>query len=111
MGPPQINFGRVKVGSTSRVRFVDVVNRGRNQGTATISGIQMRSQLMGVASGFVIDGSKSTCAMGTALARGKRCRVAITFTPPSEGIESDNLVISGNVTNSGQAIGMVGIGK
>jgi hypothetical protein len=111
MGPPQINFGKVKVGSTSRVRFVQIANPKRNRGMATISGMQLSSQMIGASGGFTIEGSKSTCATGTGLARGKWCWVAVTFTPPSEGITSDNLMIWGNVTNSGHSIGMVGIGK
>jgi hypothetical protein len=78
---------------------------------ATISGMQLSSQMIGASGGFTIEGSKSTCATGTGLARGKWCWVAVTFTPPGEGIASDNLMIWGNVTNSGYSIGMVGTGK
>jgi len=111
LAPSLLNFGKVKVGSTSAVKFVNVVNPHKNKGAATISGIELRSQMIGYNSGFAIDASKSTCAVGTALARGKKCRVAITFTPPSVGIEADNLMITGNVTNSGAPIELLGMGK
>lgn len=111
LAPMHLNFGKVKVGRTSPVKFVNVVNPPKNKGAATINGVGLRSQMMGSSSGFTIEGSMSTCAMGTVLARGKRCRIALTFTPPAVGIESDNLMITGNVTNSGQPIELLGIGK
>ncbi len=104
-----INFGRIKVGQTSGVRFVEVANK--NKGSAMPAAIELRSMVLGYVSGFVIDEVKSTCKVGAAIARGKSCKVAITFTPPGLGAYADNVLLTGNLTNSGQPVGLSGTGK
>jgi hypothetical protein len=76
-----------------------------------IAGIELRSQMLGYTSGFAIDAAKTTCTTGAPIARGKSCKVAITFTPPGIGAYADNLMLTGNITNSGQPVGLTGTGK
>ncbi len=111
IAPAEIHFGKVKVGETRATRFAIVTNPRKNSGSATIAIIELRSQTMGNTTGFVIDDAKTTCKAGTPLARGKSCRVAITFTPPGIGAYSDQLMLTANVTNSAQPIGLTGVGK
>jgi len=106
IAPPSINFGRPQVSQTSAVRFVTVANPARNKVAAMITGIDLPS-----GSGFAIDTARSTCTAGMSLARGKSCRVAITFTPPGGGAFSDNLAVTGNFNNSGQLVGLLGTGR
>jgi len=106
VAPKVINFGRVKAGATSGVRFVRIANPARNKLIAMVIAIDFSG-----GSGFEIDAARSTCTAGTALARGKVCRIALTFTPPGVGAFADNLTITGNFTNSGTPVGLLGTGR
>jgi hypothetical protein len=110
--PMGLNFHRVKVGKTSAPKLVNVMNPKKNRGSVTITGLALNSQLVGQPSaGFAIDNPTTTCAIGGVIERGKSCRVGITFAPPSIGTKHDSLVITGNVTNSGQPVALDGIGN
>jgi hypothetical protein len=103
--PASINFGRVKAGASSAVRFVTVANPAKDKVSAMITDIGFRAG----GNGFAIDQARTTC--GATLAKGKICRVGITFTPPGVGAYSDNFMVTGNFTNSGQIVGLLGSGK
>ena len=111
IAPAQINFGRVKVGATSAERLVRLVNPARNKSPVMITSLGLQSQVTaGPATGFAIDGARSSCQVGDAIARGKSCRVYMSFTPPAQGGSSDNLVVTGNFTNSGYHVALFGLG-
>ncbi len=111
MLPVRMNFRGVRVGKTSAPKLVQVINPKRNQGAVTITGVVLASHISGTPSGFAIDLAKSSCAMGGSIARGKKCRVAITFAPLNGGAKTDSLLITGNVSNSGQPVSLAGVGR
>jgi hypothetical protein len=112
IAPPGIVFRGVRVGKSSGFRAVALVNPATNKGPATITGIALQSQLSSLApTGFVIQTARSTCAAGSAIARGKRCRILMSFAPVKGGTALDSLVITGNFFNSGQPVALIGTGR
>jgi hypothetical protein len=111
MLPVRMNFHRVQVGKTTAPKSIAVLNPKRNKSAVMITGVALASQKSGTPSGFAIDLAKSSCVAGGSLARGKKCRVAITFTPMSGGAKTDSVVITGNVSNSGAPVSLEGVGK
>ena len=107
IAPAQINFGRVRVGTTSVEHLVRLVNPARNKSPLMITSLGLASA---PASGFEIDSLKSSCHVGDSIASGRSCTVFIAFAPPGQGASSDNLVVTGNFTNSGHHLPLVGIG-
>jgi hypothetical protein len=109
--PPHKNFGGVKVGTTGVEHLILFVNPERNTGPLMITSLGLESQMTGeAATGFEIEGLKSSCHVGDSIARGKSCTVYIVFAPPARGPWSDNLVITGDFTNSGYHIALFGLG-
>jgi hypothetical protein len=112
IGPPGVGFGRVWVGRRSGLKAVGLVNPRSNKGPATITGIALRSQInQSAPTGFAIQTGRSTCAAGSSIALGKGCRVFMTFTPLIKGNVIDGLVITGNFSNSGHPVALIGTGR
>ena len=107
IAPAKIDFGQVRVGTTSVEHLVRLVNPARNKSPLMITSLGLASA---PASGFEIDGNKSSCHVGDSIARGKSCTVYIAFAPPAQGAYSDNLVVTGNFTNSGHHLPLFGTG-
>ncbi|HVN27319.1 MAG TPA: hypothetical protein VMT64_02475, partial [Candidatus Binataceae bacterium] len=101
-----IHFGPVKIGITS-LEHINIANPEHNKVSALITGIAFRSG----GNGFAVDQSRTTCMSGGAIAPGKACRIAITFTPPGLGTFADNVIITGDFTNSGALVGLHGTGR
>ena len=78
-----------------------------------LTGLTLESQMMARPgrTGFSIDSAKSSCKAGGSIARGKNCRVLIDFAPTAAGAAADNLIVTGNFTNSGQRVPLLGIGR
>lgn len=112
IAPQAINFRKVKVGKSSGLRAVAIVNSRTNKGAAAITTVALESQIGGTpATGFMIDAAKSTCHEGSTIALGKGCKVFLSFAPVKSGGAQDALVLDGNFDNSGQLVSLVGDGK
>jgi hypothetical protein len=112
IGPPGINFRKVRLGKSSGLRTVALVNPHTNKGPATITAIALQSQISAQApTGFAVQISRSTCAGGGSIALGKGCKIFVTFAPVGDGTVIDSLVITGNFSNSGQPVALIGTGK
>ena len=111
IAPAQINFGRVRVSRTSAERLVRLANPARNKSPIMITSLGLESQMVSEpATGFSIDNARSSCHAGDSIARGKSCTVYISFMPPAQGASSDNLVVTGDFTNSGYHVALFGLG-
>jgi hypothetical protein len=112
IGPPGVGFPKIKVGKSSGLRTIRIVNPRKNRGPATISGIGLESQQDDEpTTGFTIQTAKSTCSVGDSIALGKECLIRVTFAPLRTGPVVDGLVVTGNFDNSGFRIGLAGTGK
>ena len=103
--PSRLNFREHRVKAIGP-RFVSIANL-HNSGTATINNVSLASQKTPHASEFQID-KRSTCVTGTALPKGKSCKVGINFAPSSAISTSDSIVLEYNGTNSPQSIPLTG---
>jgi Abnormal spindle-like microcephaly-assoc'd, ASPM-SPD-2-Hydin len=99
--PASINFGTVKVGSSSSVKAVTVTNV--SGGTITISGIMI--------SGTDPTDFSETNNCGKSLAAGKTCTVSVTFTPTTTGALSGNVTVKDTDPTSPQKILLAGTGS
>jgi hypothetical protein len=112
IGPPGVGFPKIKVGKSSGLRTIRIVNPRKNRGPATISGIGLESQQDDEpTTGFTIQTAKSTCSVGDSIALGKECLIRVTFAPLRTGPVVDGLVVTGTFDNSGFRIGLAGTGK
>ncbi len=93
--PKALKFAKRALGKQSPRKFVTMTNPKKNKAAVSLTGIALQSQN----SGFAIDAQKTTCIAGQAVAAGKKCRVAIVFSPATSGPTSNNLSITGNMTN------------
>jgi hypothetical protein len=110
--PPGINFRKVRVGKSSGLKAVSLINPRKNKGALTIAAVALQSQISGFApTGFTIQSARSTCFGGSSIALGKGCKVFLTFAPVKSGTAIDSVVITGNFDNSGQPVALVGVGK
>jgi hypothetical protein len=98
--PASVNFGTVKVGTTSAVKKVTVQNV--SSGTITISSIAVGGTDPG---DFA---QTNTC--GKSLAAGKSCVVSATFTPAATGVRSGNVTVKDTDPTSPQKILLSGTG-
>ncbi len=105
--PASLKFPKKKSGTHTAPKFVTVKNPRKDQITISITGVALQS----ANAGFSIDSAKTTCAPGGSIAAGKSCRVAIIFAPVLSGPASDTLLVTGNMTNSGAAVTLAGIGR
>ena len=99
--PASVNFGTVKVGTSSAPKNVTVANV--SSGTITFSGA------FSIGGANVADFSQTnTC--GSSLAAGKACTVTVTFTPQATGSRSGNVTIKDTDPTSPQKITLSGTG-
>ena len=99
--PASVNFGSVKVGTTSAPKSVTVANVGST--TLTITSVNIGGTNTG---DFALTGN--TC--GSSLAAGANCKVTMTFTPTATGSRSGNVTIKDNDPVSSQKILLSGTG-
>jgi Cep192 domain 4 len=99
--PRELNFGKVKVGNSSRPKFITLTNRNK---------IDMGIQDMSSANpDFQVDSLKTTC--GFSLTHGKSCKIAVVFTPSTQGKEPPStLDITDDAKGSPQGIKLTGLG-
>jgi hypothetical protein len=98
-----LNF-KVKVGRSSKAKFVKIKNPKNNRGDATIF-----SFATGNKAAFKVSVATTTCRRS--LPKGKTCKVGVTFTPTSVGTQADTLDITDNGDNSPQHVPLSGVGK
>jgi hypothetical protein len=99
--PASVNFGSVKVGTSSAAKKVTVQNV--SPGTITFSGITVGGTDPG--------DFTQTNNCGTSLAAGKGCTVTVTFTPTTTGSRSGNVTIKDTDPTSPQKILLAGTGS
>ena len=92
-----LNFGRVKVGTTSPAHSVYVMN---NQSVA------VSFTNVAASSGFAV--ASNTCS--GSLAAKSRCTVGVTFSPSATGSATGTLTITDNASNSPQTMTLKGTG-
>ncbi|MGA7559459.1 MAG: choice-of-anchor D domain-containing protein [Terriglobales bacterium] len=98
--PTSLTFKKTAVGTTSKAKDVTVENSGN--ATLDITSI--------AASGdFAIVVSSKPC--GSTLAAGKKCKIAVTFTPEQTGTLTGDVTITDNAPNSPQQVPLTGTGK
>ena len=99
--PPSVNFGTVKVGTTSAPHSVTVTNT--ESATLGLTSITIGGTNTG---DFTLTGN--TC--GSTLASGASCTVTITFTPTATGSRSGNVTVKDNDSSGSQKIPLSGTG-
>lgn len=104
VNPKAVGFPAVKVGNSSPARVVTLGNPASNKNAAIIESFSTSD------SQFSVDDSTTTCTRGT-LPAGTACKIGLTFTPSSEGVQTATLTISDNAVNSPQTITLKGTGK
>ena len=102
--PQAISFGRHKLGTTSAIRMVTIVNPRVNKAPLLIDGLSM------TAGQFAIDAARTTCVNGLSLARGKSCHVGLQFAPTSSGAQSTTLVVTDSSSNGPHQVVLKGTG-
>lgn len=100
--PPSVNFGSVKVGTTSAPKSIIVTNEGIT--TLTFTSIAIGGTNIG---DFALAGN--TC--GSSLAAGASCTVTVTFTPAATGSRSGNVTFKDSDPETGQKIVLSGTGS
>jgi hypothetical protein len=101
IAPASLNFGTVKVGTTSPAKKISVMNLGSI--SVTISSIAIGGTNAGDFS------QKNTC--GNALAAGASCAISVTFTPTATGARSGILMITDSDPGSPQKVTLGGTGN
>ena len=94
-----MNFGTVKVGTTSSSKSVTLTN---HQSTALSF-----SSSIAVTAGFTI--SNNTC--GGSVAAGANCSVSVKFSPAASGAASGTLTLTDSAANSPQVVMLSGTGQ
>jgi hypothetical protein len=103
ISPSMLNF-KVKVGKSSKAKFVKIKNPKNNSGDATILSFETGNK-----AAFKVSVATTTCRRSLPI--GKTCKIGVTFTPISVGTQADTLDITNNADNSPQHVPLSGIGK
>lgn len=101
VAPGSLNFGTVKVGTTSAAKTVTVTNNQKTALTITSVGFNGPD-----ASDYA---ETNTC--GSSLAAGAKCTVSVTFTPKATGSRPANLLVADSATTSPQKVKIAGTGN
>jgi Abnormal spindle-like microcephaly-assoc'd, ASPM-SPD-2-Hydin len=101
VSPASLNFGTVKVGTSSPAKKISVMNLGST--SVSISSIAVGGTNAG---DFA---QKNTC--GSALAANASCSISVTFTPTAVGTRSASLTITDSDPGSPQKVTLGGIGN
>ena len=101
LSPTSLNFGNVKVGTTSAPKTVTLTNTGT--GPLSISSI-------GIAGTNSADFSQ-TNNCGASVAAGAKCSISLTFKPSVIGSRVAALAIADNASGSPQQVSLKGNGK
>ncbi len=101
LSPPSLSFARVRVGSTSRPKFVTI---------GVPKGQQVWTRITSVTGSGVFTAAQ-TCA-GRWIGPGKTCRFGVTFSPTAAGsVGPLTLTVIDSALNSPQTASLVGTGK
>jgi hypothetical protein len=101
LNPTSLNFGTVKVGTTSAAKTVNVTNNMKT--TLTITAIGFNGP-------DAADYSQTnTC--GTSLASAAKCTISVTFKPKATGSRPANLILTDSATTSPQKVKIIGTGN
>jgi hypothetical protein len=101
LNPTSLNFGTVKVGTTSAAKTVNVTNNMKT--TLTITAIGFNGP-------DAADYSQTnTC--GTSLAAAAKCTISVTFKPKATGSRPANLILTDSATTSPQKVKIIGTGN
>jgi hypothetical protein len=103
--PPRILFGPRKVGTSTKSRFVDVVNPIRSKESITLGSMATGT------SQFQIDSTTTTCTNGQVLTKRERCRIGVIFSPSATGLQTDTLTIQSNAANQPRTVHLQGRGR
>jgi hypothetical protein len=101
LSPTSLNFGTVKVGTTSAAKSITVVNHEKI--AVTFSNVQITGAN---SSNFSI--ASNTC---TNLQAGANCSVSITFSPSAQGTRKATLTLTDSAPNSPQTAPLQGVGS
>jgi len=104
--PSSAKFGKVNLGKLKMIKL-NLKNQAKKNGPSiTISGASITDFPV---FGFI--NSKSTCLIGTVLAPGKKCVLAMGFQPSVAGLQTDTLTVDNNADNAPQHVPLSGTGK
>jgi hypothetical protein len=98
--PPQLNFGVCQLGISVPYEITALVNPISN-GTASIASILIKGS-----NEFSIVGT--TC--GAQLAGGSACTITVKFSPSTKTLQTGEVVITDNASNSPQIVYLEGSG-
>jgi hypothetical protein len=98
--PTSLKWGKFAVGKTAPAKLVTLANTGT--ATLNISSITISGD-------FALVTSPKPC--GATLAKGKNCRIKVTFTPTQTGLRTGDITITDNAANSPQQVPLSGTGK
>jgi subtilase family serine protease len=104
--PSTGKFGKVNLGKLKIIKL-KLKNQAKKRGPSiTISGVGITDSPV---FGFI--NSKSTCLIGTVLAPGKKCVLAMGFHPSVSGLQTDTLTIDNDADNAPQQVPLNGTGR
>jgi subtilase family serine protease len=105
VAPTKLKFGKVAIGATSSVQMVTLSNKsGSKAAPITLNEWNPTGD-------FSVSQGVTTCAPGTTLRPGQKCKIGLTFKPTLAGARSGTLTIEDNAHNNQQVIQLKGTGK
>ena len=96
-----LDFGTIRVGRQSKPQTVTLTNTGG--GALAISGVAVTGTNMG-------DFSEADDC-GTSLPQNASCTISVTFAPTGAGLETADLEIADNASDTPQRVGLTGTGQ
>jgi len=97
-------YGSFKLITSSPTQLFVLTNPATNSGVAIVTSVATNSDQ------FLLEASDSTCPTVGTLPAGLSCKIAVRFTPNTEGRQTATLTVTDNATNSPQTASLVGIG-
>lgn len=97
-------YGSFKLFTSSPSQLFVLTNPATNSGLAIVTSVATNSDQ------FLLEPSDSTCSSVGTLPAGLSCKIAVRFTPNTEGRQTATLTVTDSATNSPQTASLVGIG-
>ncbi|MGH7781710.1 MAG: choice-of-anchor D domain-containing protein [Candidatus Binataceae bacterium] len=106
--PKSVNFGKVKIGATSRLKTITISNPKTKKASKKNSGIAYPVIVMGETPSPNPFKLQNGCQ--ATLAPKQNCKVTLQFVPTTTGKQSGELVIDDNANGSPQTVKLRGNG-
>ncbi len=101
LSPTELNFGGLKVGSTSPAARVSLTNVGTTSFTVTTISVEGKD---------AVDFTESNNCVGKQIAPGANCTLMVRFKPEQNGKQNADVAVRDSANYSAQIIGLTGTG-